>query len=224
MTIKDIKGLKYPDEYFIKFFFKNELQNKSKLRFLEFGAGNGSNLLLPFQYDHEVIGVDFNDTLIGYARDNFELFDGDNDFSFYCSDMREFAQKHENICADVFTLPNIVNYISKNDFIEFLLNCKKNKIINKNSKFFIRFRTPKDFRYGLGTRIDSNIYRIANDDETTGEAGALNTFYKEHEMVKILEQYLELVKFKVFTVDFENIAANGDVIFNSDIIIWGTLS
>ena len=50
INIKEIKGLKYPDEYFIKFFFKNRLQEKKDLTYLEFGCGNGSNLMLPYSY------------------------------------------------------------------------------------------------------------------------------------------------------------------------------
>jgi len=41
MKIKDIKGLKYPDEYFIKYFFKNSFSSKENLLFAEFGCGNG---------------------------------------------------------------------------------------------------------------------------------------------------------------------------------------
>ena len=55
LNIKDIKGLKYPDEYFIKFFFKNELHKKQNLKYLEFGCGNGSNLMLPFQYGRGIL-------------------------------------------------------------------------------------------------------------------------------------------------------------------------
>ncbi len=73
MKLKEIKGLKYPDEYFLKFFFKNMLYTKSNLKILEFGSGNGNNLMLPYQYNHEVIGVDYNKTLIEYAKYNFEL-------------------------------------------------------------------------------------------------------------------------------------------------------
>ena len=50
MIIKEIKGLKYPDEYFIKFFFKHKLYQKYNIKVLEFGCGNGNNLMLPLEY------------------------------------------------------------------------------------------------------------------------------------------------------------------------------
>jgi hypothetical protein len=45
MNIKKIEGLKFPDEYLIRFFFKNKLFNK-KGDVIEFGCANGNNLSL----------------------------------------------------------------------------------------------------------------------------------------------------------------------------------
>jgi SAM-dependent methyltransferase len=224
MTPKQIKGLKYPDDYFIKFFFKERLHEKKDLRFLEFGCGNGSNLMLPYMYDNEVIGIDYNETLISYAKDNFNLVNNNQRYRFYSADMRDYAEKNSNINADVFSLPNIVNYISRTDFTNLLNNCKNNKLYKKNSKIFIRFRTPKDFRFGLGNRVNHCCYQIDKENNITGEAGALNCFYSEIEMVDILKKYLNLTDYKLFHIDFENIAFNGDTILNSDIVIWGTIS
>ncbi len=48
--LKEIKGLKFPDEYFIKFFFKNKLNQNNNIKVLEFGCGNGNNLALCLEY------------------------------------------------------------------------------------------------------------------------------------------------------------------------------
>ena len=227
INIKEIKGLKYPDEYFIKFFFKNRLHEKKDLTYLEFGCGNGSNLMLPYSYGggNKVIGIDYDSSLISMANDNFSCYKSqDNDFKFHVDDMREFVKSKNNLYCDSLSLPNIINYISKNDFINFLVSCKDNRLYKENAYFFIRFRTPKDFRYGLGRRIGENSYQINSTDDTTGEAGAMNTFYRESEMLKILEQYINIKDYKVFNIDFENQIANGDTILNSDIVIWGTIN
>jgi hypothetical protein len=224
MQIRDIKGLKYPDDYFIKFFFKNGLHTRANLKYLEFGCGNGSNLMLPYQYDNEAIGVDYDAELISYAKDNFKLLDSSVDSDFYSSDMREFVVEHKSIEADILSLPNIINYISKSDFREFLENCRENNLYKEGGTFFIRFRTPKDFRFGVGKRVDSSSYRIDENSEITGEAGALNCFYRESEMIEILKKYLYLTEYEIFNIEFENIAPNGDVIFNSDIVIWGKIN
>lgn len=224
MLIPKIKGLKYPDEYFIKFFFKERLHEKTNLKFLEFGCGNGNNLMLPYQYNNEVIGIDYDKTLISFANENFNLLKHNQKYSFYSADMREFVKKNNNINADILSLPNIINYISKIDFINFLKNCKNNKFYKNNSKIFIRFRTHRDFRFGLGNRIDNCCYQIDKDNNTTGEAGALNCFYSGIEMIDILRKYLNLTDYKIFHIDFENMALNGDTILNSDIVIWGSIN
>jgi len=223
INIQDIKGLKYPDEYFIKFFFKNKLHKQKNLTYLEFGCGNGSNLMLPYSYENKVLGVDYNQSLINMANDNFSLLNKNkSEFKFYAEEMRKFAKNHKDLQAKIFTLPNIVNYITKKDFVRFLLKCKENRLYDKNALFFIRFRTTKDFRHGFGERINENCYQV--DSNLTGENNAINTLYRESEMLKILETYLGLEKYKVFNIDFENEISNGDVIFNSDIVIWGEIN
>ncbi len=224
MKLKEIKGLKYPDEYFIKFFFKNMLYTKSNLKILEFGSGNGNNLMLPYQYNHEVIGVDYNKTLIEYAKYNFKLLKGNQKYNFFSDDIRMYADKHKDIYCDVLSLPNIINYIPKINFIHFLDQCSHNKLYKDNADFFIRFRTPRDFRYGLGKRIDSSSYQIEEDNDMTGEKGALNCFYTETEMIDILREHLSLSNFKIFHIDFENLTVNGDIILDSDIVIWGKIN
>ena len=224
LNIKNIKGLKYPDEYFIKFFFKNRLHQKENLTYLEFGCGNGSNLMLPYAYDNNVMGIDYDNDLISMANDNFSLCKNcDGTFKFHVDDMREFAKSTTDLCCDNLSLPNIVNYLSKDDFMNFLAHCRENRLYKENAHFFIRFRTPKDFRHGLGERISENSYQIKSTDNITGEQGAMNTFYRESEMLKILEQYMNLKDYKIFNVDFENQTVNDDTILNSDVIIWGTI-
>jgi SAM-dependent methyltransferase len=221
-SISKIKGLKYPDEYFTKFFFKNKLHEKKGLKYLEFGCGNGSNLMLPYSYENSIIGVDYSADLIDMANYNFALLNKrDSNYELITDDMRTFVKKNMDIQSDVLSLPNVINYIPQTDFIEFLQTCKVNKLYSEKAKLFIRFRTPRDFRYGLGNRINNKCYKV--DNNITGELGALNCFYTEIEMIDILRQYLNLHDFTVLNIDFENIAVNGDKILNSDIVIWGTI-
>ena len=55
-TIKELKGLRFPDEYVIKFFFKSGL-HASPGRVVEFGCGNGNNLSLFRAYGWDVTGL-----------------------------------------------------------------------------------------------------------------------------------------------------------------------
>lgn len=45
MRLSDIDGLKFPDEYVIKFFFKEGL-HKNSAKVLELGCANGNNARL----------------------------------------------------------------------------------------------------------------------------------------------------------------------------------
>jgi len=90
MDITKIKGLKFPDEFFIRFFFKNKLNTK-KLKYIEFGCGNGNNLLLPYEYGNEIIGIDYNKDAIEMAKYNFSLLKGK--YKFYNADMRNFVKE-----------------------------------------------------------------------------------------------------------------------------------
>lgn len=220
MTIKDIKGLKYPDEYVIKYFFKERLFEK-KGKVLEFGCSNGNNLSLYYQYDYDVQGVDISKDNIANAKYNFEnIYDSEGSFEFNCEDMMSFVQNNKNLEVDIFTIPNVISYISKEDFIKFLELSVENKIFKKGAKFFLRTRTIKDYRYGLGKKVSKDSYLMQND--ITGEEGALCTCYQEYELIDILRKYLNLSNFSINHLDNQN-CQNGETILNSDIAIWGQI-
>ena len=220
--LRKIKGLKYPDEYFIKFFFKNALHEQQNLKYLEFGCGNGSNLMLPYEYGNKVIGIDYDSTLIEYANHNFGIDKNSSRYHFYSDDMRSFAENNANIKADVFILPSVIYYINQNDFILFLKNIVQNSNVKNNIPFYIRIRTPKDFRFGLGQQIDSKTYLLPKD-VVTGEGNASITFYTELEIIDILKKYLNLRNFSIFHLDNQNEHC-GKIILNSDIVIWGMIN
>jgi len=221
MNIKNIKGLKYPDEYFIKFFFKFQLQNKNNLTYLELGCSNGCNLMLPYQFNNHVIGIDLDGTLIEYANYNFKLLDQLNKYKFYNQDMREFLQEQLNIQADLLILANSIYYIPKEDFIQMLKNIKSNNLINKNIPFFIRFRNTDDYRNNKGNIIEPNSIIINNN--ITGEDGLFCKFYDKNEMIEILKKELDLKDFEVMNIKYDNIQ-NNTIVSNSDIVIWGTIN
>ena len=221
MNIKNIKGLKYPDEYFIKFFFKHLLHTKSDLTFLELGCSNGCNLALPYQYDHCVIGIDLNTEHIQHANENYKTFSKTNNYTFYTDDMRTFCKNRVHIKADVLVLANSIYYIPTDDFIKLLHDIKNNNLIKSNIPFFIRFREIDDFRNHKGQKIDENSYIL--DNKITGEDGVFCTFYDTPKMIQILEKELNLRDFQTMSIKYENIQNNTKVT-NSDVVIWGTIN
>lgn len=220
MTIKNIKGLKYPDEYLIRYFFKEALhQNKGKV--IEFGCSNGNNLSLFYEYDYDVIGVDISQDNINNAKYNFENeYSSLGTYDFNLCDMNSFAKENKDIKADVFLIPNVACYLRKDEFSNFLKLSKENNIYKENASFFLRTRTIKDFRHANGTSLGNGSYKI--EQEITGEKGLLNTCYNEYELIELLKRELNLFDFKICNIEYENVQ-NGHTLFNSDIVIWGKI-
>lgn len=218
MNIKDIKGMKYPDDYFIRFFFKKGLQNLENKTFLELGCANGCNLSLPYQYNNKVIGVDYNSNYIGFAEDNFPLYNQETSYSFTCEDMRTFVCD-KDYSVDVLVLANSIYYIPKEDFIKVLKQLKKN--LNKEIPFFIRFRTFNDYRCDKGEVVGENAIIINNG--ITGEDGVHCQFYGIDEMVDLLKAELNLKEYEIMEASYENIQ-QGQVVRNEDVILWGTIN
>lgn len=221
LGIKNIKGLKYPDEYFIKFFFKYQLHTKQKLTYLELGCSNGCNLMLPFEFENDVVGVDLNDTLINYANENFSTLNKKNRFNFFSLDMRDFCENSSKIQADVLLLISSIYYIPKEDFIKLLKNIKNKELIKKNIPFFIRFRELDDFRYAKGSKVNTNSYILQNG--VTGEDGVFCRFYETQEMIEILQKELDLKDFQTMHLQYDNIQ-NGVKVKSSEVVIWGTIN
>lgn len=221
MNIKNIKGLKYPDEYFIKFFFKKGLHKIDKKKYLELGCSNGCNLMLPYQYNNSVLGVDMDQQSIFYANENFNIFNQNTKFQFFNTDMRKFCKEQKNLYADVLILANSIYYIPEDDFINMLKNIIENKLIKENVPFFIRFREIDDFRNNKGVIIGKNSIIMKN--EVTAEDGLFCKFYEKNEMINILSEQLNIRNFEMMDIRYDNIQ-NGIKVNNHDVVIWGEIN
>ena len=99
MNIKKIEGLKFPDEYLIRFFFKNQLFKK-KSDVIEFGCANGNNLSIFYDYNYNVTGVDNNKDNIKKAIRNFKQKKS-NKYKFLKIDMFDYIKKIKKINSKV---------------------------------------------------------------------------------------------------------------------------
>ncbi|OCX43555.1 flaz protein [Campylobacter ornithocola] len=223
MYLRDLKGLKFPDLAVIKFFFKQGLHQKNSQKVLEFACSNGNNLSLFANYDYECIGVDLNPKNIDNANYNFKEVIKCKKYEFFHDNILNFPLKNPNINADIFMIPNVVNYLLREDFVKLLKISKENSMYKENALFFLRTRSIKDYRYGYGEKIAHNSFKII-DDDTTGELGCINTLYQEYELVEILKEYLNLYDFKVLTYENTNIMGEDERLVNdSDIVIYGKI-
>ncbi|EAI0653474.1 class I SAM-dependent methyltransferase [Campylobacter coli] len=223
MYIKELKGLKFPDNAVIKFFFKNQLHTLQNQKVLEFACSNGNNLALFANYEYECLGVDLDDQNIANANYNFTNVIKAKKFNFFKENILEFPIIHPNIKADIFLIPNVINYLTREDFLKLLQLCKENNVYKEGASFFIRTRSIKDYRYGLGEKIAHNSFKII-DDDTTGELGCINTLYQEYELVEYLKEYLNLYNFKVLNYESTNVMGKDErLVYDSDIVIYGKI-
>jgi len=130
MLVSEIKGLKYPDDYVIKAFFKEKLNQKYG-SVLEFGCANGNNLSLFYQFGWNVLGVDLSKDAIDNANNNFEKLKKEkkslNNFNFIKKDMLQWLENVENEQFDAIIFPNIIEYLTEKEIeIVFKIIAQKN--------------------------------------------------------------------------------------------------
>jgi len=218
--LSKIQGLRFPDEYVIKFFFKHNL-HKVKKTVLECGCGDGNNLMLFREFGWNVIGIDHDKKRLRNAQMNLKQIKKEKDVNLIHQDLSfsiDQKLKKATCSLDVILLPNVLNYLSR-ESVENLLVSLRN-IVKPGGLIFSRTRTTKDYRYGKGLKTEKNGYIL--EIKETGETGLLNVFYPRLEIQKMLEDYLGLDPHSAaaLKVIHENIQC-GKKIINQDIVIWG---
>lgn len=254
--LKDIKGFKYPDIELTRWFFKQGLdkiqgktceqseaeiqskvcnQNKTKIqskaksnfsnkKVLEFGSHNANNLSLFASYDYECVGVERDEENLKNADFNFKKLG--LKATFIKADMRDFARHYKDINASVLLIPNVLNYISKDECRDMLKNIRQNRLYRwgggvEFSYLFVRSRSVRDWRYGKGRAAGEHSFVLEND-EFSGEKGLFCACYQQFELVDMFKDELNLYDFE--TLQSENLnAKNGVFIKDSDIILYGKI-
>jgi SAM-dependent methyltransferase len=215
----EIKGLKFPDEYVVRFFFKEQM-DKKQARVLELGCGNGNNLMLFHEYGWSVFGIDINPGSLANADHNFSIIDEAKrgGYAFLQHDLSRALPKVEGK-YDVVLMPGVLEYIPRNAMKKCLMDVSN--LLVPGGYFFLRMRALGDYRYGKGRMVELNgfILEIAE----TGEEGLLNVFYHPDEIVKILHDHLSVDKnsLRMFNLSFDNWQNNTQIATNQEFIIWG---
>ncbi len=222
MLIQNICGLKYPDEFIIRFFFKERLLDK-KGSVLELGCGNGSNLSLFYQYGWSIIGVDIseemiaqgNKNILNYHNNNFE-----NKFRFICDDMIEFVDE-TNEKYDALILAGSLYYLEYSKIIQLFSLVKDKDLLNSGSMVYFNIRLLNDYRYAKGIQIGTNSFRLTINE--TGEENSIMTFFSEEEFINLISQYFDFKDMKVMHSLYDNYDSKNEKIIpmNSDLIVWG---
>jgi SAM-dependent methyltransferase len=208
--LRDLRGLKYPDEYVVRWFFKRGLHQRHG-RMLELGCGVGNNLGLPLAYGWSVEGVDLSPAALADARHN--LGDGP---ALIHADLSRGLPAEARGPYDAVMIPNLLCYLTLGQAETVLAQARAR--LNPGADIFLRTRLLDDHRAGRGAEIDVRTWRL--DTPETGEAGLINRFYDEAELVGVLREGLGLTDPVALKVRFDNPQA-GVVVTNSDLVVWG---
>jgi SAM-dependent methyltransferase len=210
-SLSDLRGLRFPDEFVVKMFFKDQLQRMPG-RVLEYGCGCGNNLLLFAAFGWDVTGVDLSDSAVADARHNLE-----GAGTIIQCDLSVDSPVLAHRIFDAVLMPSVNYYLPRASFIRVLEQCRRH--IRPGGMFFIRSRLPDDWRWGRGKEEGPGAFRL--ECRETGEYGLLNVFYSVDELCALIQAHVgELHGAQRLRVTFDN-PQGGVVVRNADVIIWG---
>jgi len=213
-ALPDIRGLKYPDEFIARHFFKRGLHQRTG-RVVELGGGTGNNLSLYAAYGWSLTDVDYSQAALDDARWNLgpEATLIQADLSLGLPDLGEAS-------IDVLLIPNLLCYLTAAQATAVLTAARAR--LAPGAEVFVRTRLVDDYRCGKGVEEEPNGWRLATPE--TGEAGLFNLFYTPEGLVERLVADLGLVDPVALKVSFDNVQNGVRVAPNSDLVVWGAVA
>jgi SAM-dependent methyltransferase len=211
-ALRDIRGLKFPDDFVVRHFFKRGLAGRTG-RVLELGCGTGNNLSLYAAHDWRLTGVDYGAEALEDARWNLgpaaELVQADLAKGLPALDGP----------FDALIVANLLCYLTL-DQARAALNGLRPRLA-PGCEVFVRTRLVDDYRYGRGRQEEPDGFRLETAE--TGEAGLFNLFYTQAGLIGLLDETLALADRAEFAVRFDNVQAGRRIPNNSDLVVWGAV-
>ncbi len=211
-TITEVRGLKFPDEFVVRHFFKQGLSNRPG-RVLELGSGTGNNLTLYAHYGWDLTGIDYAASALEDARWN--LGEGP---TLIQADLSLGLPPLEGR-FDALIIPNLLCYLTLDQAHAVLSGLKPH--LAPGCHVFVRTRLVDDYRYGRGEMIEADGFHLATPE--TGEEGLFNRFYTPAGLVALLDETLGLTERQELAIRFDNVQAGRRVPGNSDLVVWGVV-
>jgi SAM-dependent methyltransferase len=220
ISLKEWQGLRFPDEFLVRFFFKNAMA-ESRGKVLELGCASGANLIVFAEYGWDCTGVDIFPELVEQARSNYSRMAAlgqvsPDSWQFVAADMRDYLSKESDL-FDCILFPSSIYYLDMIGIRDCLHNVSR--LLKPGGKFFFHMREKGDYRHLHGTKLDDTTVRA--DFPETGEQGCIISFFDPTEFLKIITEYWPVMPHPVLLKSgFDNPQGN-KIISNRDFIIWG---
>ena len=213
-ALPDIRGLKFPDEFVARHFFKRGLHQRAG-RVVELGGGTGNNLSLYAAYGWSLTDVDYSQAALDDARWNLGP-----DATLIQADLSQGLPDLGPAPIDVLLIPNLLCYLTAAQATVVLTAARAR--LAPGAEVFVRTRLVDDYRCGKGVEEEPNGWRLATPE--TGEEGLFNLFYTPRGLVELLEADLGLVEVTALKVSFDNVQNGVLVAPNSDLVVWGAVA
>ena len=213
-ALPDIRGLKFPDEFVARHFFKRGLHQRAG-RVVELGGGTGNNLSLYAAYGWSLTDVDYSQAALDDARWNLGP-----DATLIQADLSQGLPDLGPAPIDVLLIPNLLCYLTAAQATVVLTAARAR--LAPGAEVFVRTRLVDDYRCGKGVEEEPNGWRLATPE--TGEEGLFNLFYTARGLVELLEADLGLVEVTALKVSFDNVQNGVLVAPNSDLVVWGAVA
>lgn len=210
-ALPDIRGLKYPDEFIARHFFKRGLHQRTG-RVVELGGGTGNNLSLYAAYGWDLTNVDYSASALADCRWNLG-----EAVTLIEADLSKGLPDLGGAPIDVLLIPNLLCYLT-NAQARAVLTAARTRLAS-GAEVFVRTRLVDDYRCGKGVEEEPNGWRLATPE--TGEDGLFNLFYTEEGLVRRLVDELGLIDPTALKVSFDNVQNGVFVSPNSDLVVWG---
>jgi len=208
--LREVRGLKYPDEFVVRHFFKRGLSERSG-RVLELGCGTGNNLSLYLECGWACVGVDYDAAALADARFNLG-----GEPELLRADLSEGLPPLQTT-FDALIVANLLCYLTQAQARAVLTGLRP--VLAPGCEVFVRTRLTDDYRYGRGREEEPDGFRLATPE--TGESGLFNRFYTPAGLVELLTATLGLTDRTELAARFDNVQAGRRVPGNSDLIVWG---
>jgi SAM-dependent methyltransferase len=209
--ISELRGLRFPDEFVVKMFFKEKLNVRSG-HVLELGCGSGNNLILFKSFNWDVTGLDISPNALANASHN--LRGGGR--LVQCDLANDFPDLGDSR-FDAVLLPSVNYYLPRSSFVRLLAECRVR--VKPGALFYIRSRRPDDWRWGRGKEEGPNSFRL--DCAETAELGLLNVFYSADELQELIHEHFgKLGEPQVLHITAD-VPMGNVVIRDADVVIWG---
>ena len=149
------------------------------------------------------------------ARHNFDVTGSDGKLLLH--DLNQPLPALEDN-YDVLLAPSSLYYVSREDAANRLKEV--NRYLRPGALVYLRMRLPDDHRYGRGAYAGKSAWIL--DCGYTGEAGLLNVFWSEFELINLLGDTFGIPAndLTILKLTYEN-RQGSMLVRNSDIVLWG---